>query len=166
MNQNPSTAANVITQNEEAVLPPRNFPYPIIYSSHFKFGSLTHDMILLDLWKYFDNNTLDKGTEVFAEEVRMDFADGTNFIGKRDDFMSIMKQQRQTFSSFKSYIDAIVSLKPEGKNESWSCVWGYQTGTTTAGVTSTVLINENWMFNEDGKVSYIRQFSAVPQKAS
>jgi hypothetical protein len=32
------------------------------------------------------------------------------------------------------------------------------------GVTSTALINENWMFNEEGKVSYIRQFSAMPQK--
>jgi hypothetical protein len=38
-----------------------------------------HAMIVLNLWKYFDDNTLDKGTKVFAGQIRMDFADGTNF---------------------------------------------------------------------------------------
>lgn len=151
--------------NDTSVPPVHHFPYPIQYSGDFSIGAIAHAMIVLDLWKYFDVNTLDKGTHVFAEQVRMDFADGTNFTGNRDDFMDVMKQQRKTFSSFKSTIDAIVSLKPAGKKESWGNVWGHQTGVTTGGVTSTVMINENWMFDEDGKVSYIRQFSAVPQKS-
>jgi hypothetical protein len=166
MKHNPVIVKSYLNENATDVPPSHNFPYPIIYASEFKIGSIAHAMIVLELWKDFDNNTLDKGTEVFAEQVRMDFADGTSFSGNREDFMTIMKQQRKTFSSFKSSIDAIVSLQPEGKDESWGNVWGSQTGVTTAGVTSTVLINENWMFNSNGKVSYIRQFSAVPQKAS
>jgi hypothetical protein len=163
MKQSPALSKKNVPATK--VPPSHNFPYPIHYSGDFSIGAITHAMIVLDLWKDFDNNTLDKGTKVFAEHVRMDFADGTNFIGNRDDFMNVMKQQRKTFSSFKSSIDAIVSLKPKGKNESWGNVWGHQTSVTTAGVTSTVMINENWMFDEDGKVSYIRQFSAVPQKS-
>jgi hypothetical protein len=163
MKQNPSVG---ITKNNTADVPPAHpFPYPIQYSGNFSIGGIVHAMIVLDLWKDFDNNTLDNGTKVFAEQVRMDFADGTNFIGNRNDFMDVMKGQRKTFSSFKSTIDAIVCLHPAGKNEYWGNVWGHQTGVTTAGVTSTVMINENWMFDEDGKVSYIRQFSAVPQKS-
>jgi hypothetical protein len=165
MKQNPTPAKGTVNTNATDVPPAHPFPYPIHYSGNFSIGGIVHAMIVLDLWKYFDDNTLDKGTKVFAEQVRMDFADGTNFIGNRNDFMDVMKQQRQTFSSFKSTIDAIVSLQPAGKKESWGNVWGHQTGVTTAGVTSTVMINENWMFDEDGKVSYIRQFSAVPQKA-
>jgi hypothetical protein len=163
MKHKPSSSA--AKTNDSSIPPTHHFPYPIHYSGDFSIGGIVHAMVVLDLWKYFDDNTLDKGTKVFAEQVRMDFADGTNFIGNRDDFMNVMKQQRQTFSSFKSTIDAIVSLQPAGKNESWGNVWGHQTGVTTAGVTSTVMINENWMFDEDGKVSYIRQFSAVPQKS-
>jgi hypothetical protein len=79
--------------------------------------------------------------------------------------MDVMKQQRKIFYSFKSTIDAIVSLQPAGKKELWGNVRSHQTSITTAGVTSTVMINEKWMFDEDGKVNYIRQFSAVPQKA-
>jgi hypothetical protein len=142
------------------------FVYPIIYSSNIKIGNIKYARILLDLWKDFDDNTLDKGTHVFADEVRMDFADGTNFTGKRDAFMDVMKSQRKTFKSFKSSIDVVVALKPKGKDENWACVWGSQTSVTLKKVQSTVLINENWMFDKKGKVSYIRQFSAVPQKAS
>jgi hypothetical protein len=164
MKQNPMPAKGTVNTNATDVPPVQPFPYPIHYSGNFSIGRIVHAKIVLDLWKYFDDNTLDKGTTVFAEQVRMDFADGTNFTGNRDAFMDVMKEQRQTFSSFKSTIDAIVSLQPAGKKESWGNVWGHQTGVTTAGVTSTVMINENWMFDEEGKVSYIRQFSAVPQK--
>lgn len=151
----PKTAAKTLNHG---------FPYPVSYAEDFEIGKITHAKILLDLWKDFDDNTLDKGTHVFADTVRMDFSDGTSFEGKRDAFMDVMKAQRKTFTSFVSVINAIVSLKPKGKDESWACVWGQQTS-VAAGKSSSVLINENWMFDKKGKVSYIRQFSAVPQPA-
>lgn len=143
--------------------PGHHFAYPVTYSGDFEIGKTNHAKILLDLWKDFDDNTLDSGTHVFADQVRMDFADGTFLEGPRDEFMDAMKKQRSTYSSFVSTINAIVSLKPEGKEESWACVWGQQTGVTTDNKSSTILINENWMFDEAGKVSYIRQFNAVVQ---
>jgi hypothetical protein len=158
---NPTTALK--SANENGTTTDIKFPYPIQYSSNFKIGKIDHSAILLDLWKDFDDNTLDQGTHVFADEVRMDFADGTSFSGKRDAFMDVMKQQRKTFKAFVSYIDAVVSLAPQGKNETWACVWGKQVSETQDYVHNEVLINENWMFNAEGKVSYIRQFSAVPQ---
>lgn len=163
MKQHPASSAKSVNEPNS---PAPDFVYPIIYSSHFKIGKREHAAIVLDLWKDFDDNTLDKGTHVFAEIVTMDFADGTNFHGNRKDFMDAMKSQRKTFKTFKSTIDAVVSLIPAGKDESWACVWGFQTGVTTDNKTSSVLINENWMFNKEGKVSYIRQFNAVPQLAS
>lgn len=163
MKHHPASPANTAHDPNS---PTPQFVYHIIYSSHLKIGKTEHSAIVLDLWKDFDDNTLDKGTHVFADEVTMDFADGTNFHGNRKDFMDAMKSQRSTFKSFKSTIDAVVSLIPAAKDESWACVWGFQTCVTTDNKTSSVLINENWMFNKEGKVSYIRQFNAVPQPAS
>jgi hypothetical protein len=150
---------------EEAKVDVEGFPYPITYSSDFKIDTTKHAEILLELWKDFDDNTLDQGAHVFADEVRMDCADGTNVAGTRDEFMNAMKAQRATFSSFVSTINAIVSLKPKNQPGSWACVWGEQTSVSN-GQTTTVLINENWFFDQDGKVSYIRQFSALPQKTN
>lgn len=158
---NPTTALTGTNGNGADANYP--FPYPINYSASFTIGPLGNAQVVLDLWKDFDNNTLDSGTHVFADEVRMDFADGTSFSGGRDAFMDVMKQQRKTFKAFYSYIDAVVSLAPLGKPETWACVWGKQVSETQDYVHNEVLINENWMFNADGKVSYIRQFSAVPQ---
>jgi hypothetical protein len=160
---NPTTAVKSASENGTETDDSLPFLYPIIYSANFKIGTLKHAAIVLELWKDFDDNTLDNGTHVFADEVRMDFADGTSFSGNRNDFMDVMKQQRKTFKAFISYIDAVVSLAPQGKNETWACVWGKQVSETIDYKHNEVLINENWMFDAAGKVSYIRQFSAVPQ---
>lgn len=162
MKENPALHMNNGSQNPNTSLSMPQFVYPISYSSDFKIGKSEHAAILLDLWKYFDDNTLDQGNDAFAEHVRMDFSDGTFFDGKREDFMNYMKKQRLLFQSFKSTIDAIVSLIPEGKDESWACVWGAQTSDPINGKASTAWVNENWMFNKEGKVSYIRQFTSVP----
>jgi hypothetical protein len=160
---NNPTALQSTTEKGTATEIKLPFPYPIQYSSDFKIGGIDHASILLDLWKDFDNDTLDQGTHVFADEVRMDFADGTSFKGNRYDFINVMKQQRSTFKAFISQIDAIVSLAPQGKDETWACVWGKQISETKDYVHAETLINENWMFDAAGKVSYIRQFSAIPQ---
>lgn len=141
------------------------FPYPIAYSSDFEIGKPEHAQVVLDLWKDFDVNTLDKGTPVFAEEVLMDFCDGTFFQGSRNDFMEAMKSQRATFITFVSSIDSVISLQPKGKEESWVCVWGRQDSTGKDNKAATIYINENWMFDKDGKVSYIRQLnSSLPRQ--
>ena len=140
---------------------PSQLPYPILYAGDFEIGKEEHARILLDLWKDFDVNTLDKGAHVFADEVTMEFCDGSSVTKSRDDFMAYMQEQRNSVSSFESTIDAVVSLKPKGKEESWACVWGKQTSITPDNKKQQVYINENWMFDKEGKVSYIKQFNAV-----
>src|SRR4051794_17379016 len=112
MKHNPVHAA---TENKnETNGQAHGLPYPVSYSSHFEIGKINHAKILLDLWKDFDNNTLEEGAHVFADHVRMDVCDGTFVEGSRAEFIAAMKSQRQTFTSFTSTINAIVSLSPKG----------------------------------------------------
>ena len=62
-------------------------------------------------------------------------------------------------------VDAVVVLKNKGKDESWVCVWGKEVDVMKDGKKDSTFLNENWMFNKDGKVSVIRQYAAkIPKK--
>ena len=126
------------------------------YSSDVGFGDVTYADKVVSLWKHFDANTLDSVKSYFADSVESDLP-GFNGKFSRDSMMTMVKADRARLSSCVSEFEAIVPLKASDKDENVLSVWGNET-VTAKGKKSSRDINEIWVFNKDGKVSFIRQY--------
>src|SRR5204863_9861858 len=99
--------------------------------------------------------------DAFADSVSMDLS-GTSMSGTRDSIVAGAKAFRSSFKNAVSSVDAVTTLKPKGKDETWVCVWGKEVDTHKNGKVDSVYLQENWKFNKDGKIAYVSQFSAKP----
>lgn len=138
-----------------------DYPYTANYSSNFVIGNPAHAKMILDLWKDWDDNAFDRH-DYMADTVVMFFPDGTMAKGKQQT-MDGAKKYRGGMASAKSSIDAWMPLKSTDKNEDWVAVWGSETDTWADGKTETRDIHEIWRINKDGKVDWMKQFTAKPQ---
>lgn len=144
---------------------PVAYAYTPGYSANFEIGDSKNAQIVLELWKDFDNNTLDNHKDAFADSVTIELADGSVVKGLKDSVLSSMKSYRSGFTTVVSSVDVVIPLKPKDKEESWVCVWGKEIDTDKKNKTDSAYLNENWMFNKDGKIAYMSQFRATPAKA-
>ncbi|MCW3106718.1 MAG: hypothetical protein JWQ09_1224 [Segetibacter sp.] len=141
-----------------------NYPYPINYSSQFEIGDPEKAKIILDLWKDFDNNTLDNSASKFADTVSM-LLSNTVLHGSRDSIIASAKAYRGSYSSVESKVDAVLSTKSTDKNEDWVLVWGTEVHTDKKNVTDSVHLQETWRLNKDGKVDFMMQYVRHPAVA-
>ncbi|MEO7294089.1 MAG: hypothetical protein ABIW34_13350 [Ginsengibacter sp.] len=138
-----------------------DYPYTANYSSKFAMGNPAHAKMILDLWKDWDDNAFNRH-DYMADTVVMFFPDGTMAKGKQQTMEGAMKY-RGGMTSAKSSIDAWMPLRSTDKNEDWVAVWGSETDTWADGKTETRDIHEIWRINKDGKVDFMKQFTAKPQ---
>lgn len=111
-------------------------------------------------WKYYDDNTLDKIADLFADDALATFPDGTLVKGK-DNLMKAIKDYRNSFASAVSEIDACVALKtPDDPEHEVVSIWGTETDTAKDGTVTKVHLNEVWFFNKQGKVVRVHQMAA------
>lgn len=157
-NTNDTTAMADTTAMTESV----NYAYPVAYSSDFTIGDSKYAQTVLELWKDFDNNTFDNHKDAFADSVAMDFADGSSIKSTRDSVVNSAKAYRSGLKNVASSIDVVTTLKPQGKDETWVCVWGTEVDTHNGGKVDSVYLQENWMFNKDGKIAYMSQYAQKP----
>ncbi len=133
------------------------YPYPIEYSSQFEISDPENGKMVLDLWTYYDNNTLDKVREHFADTVSVSVP-GLKMRSVRDSVLSVFQVGRNTYKSVKSTVDVVLSVRAIDKNQNWVLVWGDEIHTDQKNVTDTVAIHEAWLINNQGKVAYMEQF--------
>ena len=138
-----------------------DYPYTANYSSKFAIGNNAHAKMILDLWKDWDDNAFNRH-DYMADTVVMLFPDGTMAKGKQQAMEGAMKY-RGGMTSAKSSLDAWMPLRSTDKNEDWVAVWGSETDTWADGKTETRDIHEIWRINKDGKVDWMKQFTAKPQ---
>lgn len=136
---------------------PLTYAYTPTYSGDFETGDPKQAQLILDIWKDFDNNTLANHKDAFADSVYVDLSDGGHFAGTRDSLISTLTGYRTSLGTATSSVIAWTTLKPKGKDESWVIVWGKEVDEKN-GKKDSVNLNENWMFNKDGKISYMTQF--------
>ena len=141
-----------------------SYAYTPMYSGDFEIGDSKYAQTVLELWKDYDNNTFDNHRDAFADSVTMEFPDGSSLSGTRDSIINATKAYRSSFATAVSSVDAIVTLKPKGKDETWVCVWGREVDTHKDGKMDSIYYNENWMFNKDGKIAYMEQLAKQPPK--
>lgn len=138
-----------------------DYPYTANYSSKFAMGNPAHAKMILDLWKDWDDNAFDRH-DYMADTLVMFFPDGTMAKGKKE-ALEGAKKYRGGMTSAKSSLDAWMPLRSTDKNENWVAVWGSETDTWADGKTETRDIHEIWRINKDGKVDFMKQFTAKPQ---
>lgn len=137
--------------------------YTATYSSKFEIGNPAYTQVIINLWKDWDDNALDRSAKMFADTVAMYTADGTMVKGK-DLNLAEAKKYRGQFAAVKSTIHAIVSLKSTDRNEDWVAIWGTEEDTSKDGKKTSTNFHEVWKFNKDGKIDIMRQYQAkVPE---
>ncbi|MBN8836085.1 MAG: hypothetical protein J0I09_02405 [Sphingobacteriia bacterium] len=139
-------------------------PYKVNYSSDFEIGDSKYAKMVLDAWKDYDNGTLSNSAGVFGDSVAMHLADGSKINTKRDSAIAMVAAHRATLKSAVSSVDAVVVLKTKGKDDTWVCVWGKEVDEMKDGKKDSTILNENWLFNKDGKCVYIEQLMQMNPK--
>lgn len=142
-----------------------NQPYKVQVTK-ISIGNPAYTQKVLWAWKYYDDNTLDKIADLFADDVIATLPDGTLIKGK-DNFLTSMKDYRNSFASAVSEVVACTTLKsPDDPDREVVSIWGMETDTNKDGSVSKVHLNEVWFFNKQGKVVEFHQLSAkdAPEK--
>jgi hypothetical protein len=135
------------------------YPYTAEYSSQFVPGAPAHARLVLEVWKAWEANDLDRQAAAFADTVVMDFAHGQTVRGK-DSVLAQLKRGRSDFTTSIPAVEAWMPLKSLDRNESWVSVWTRVQETDRAGRLSVTRYHDMWRINSDGKIDYMRQYSA------
>jgi len=133
-------------------------PYKATYSSDFKMGKSALATRILEVWKDWDDNQLDRH-DYFADTVTMMFSDGMVMKGKKEN-LEAAKKYRGSFTKVVSTVHAWMPLTSNDRKEDAVCIWGQEVNTLPDGKEETRDIHEVWWFNKDGKISSMRQWTA------
>lgn len=134
------------------------YPYTADYSSDFEMGDAKNAQTLLQLYKDFDNNTLDNSKNSFAEVDTMIFADGNMFVGSRDSLITLAKKSRGQMGSVVDSVHAWIPLRSKDRNEEWVVIWTREISTDAKGKKSVRELQETWRFDKNGKVNLVYQY--------
>jgi hypothetical protein len=133
------------------------------YSSDWEMGDPKLAEKVIDLWRHYDNNTLDSVRPYFADSVYMDMP---GFSGKlhADTALAGAKADRARFSSLKSEIDVILPINAKNHpDEKIVTIWGEEAGVLD-GKTIKRRLHETWAFNNDGKVIWTIRYDGNTQQ--
>ncbi|MDB5199879.1 MAG: hypothetical protein JWO92_1842 [Chitinophagaceae bacterium] len=135
------------------------YPYKAGYSSNFTMGNPAHAKLVLDVWKDWDDNMLDRH-DFMADTIVWYLPDGSVTKGKEANLAGA-KKFRGGLTSSVSTIDAWMPLRSVDMKEDWVAVWGTETDTWPDGKVDKREIHEIWRINKDGKVDWVRQYSSA-----
>ena len=140
------------------------YPYTADYSHNFEIGNTKYAQTVLQLYKDWENNTLDNSKSSFADIDSMFFADGTMFAGTRDSLFTVAKKMRSQQATVVDSVHAWVPLRSKDRNEDWVLIWTNEISTDSKGKKTSTQLHELWRFNKDGKVDLVYQFAQQPPK--
>jgi hypothetical protein len=140
------------------------YAYTADYSHNFEIGSTKNAQTLLQLYKDWDNNTLDNSKSSFADIDTMIFYDGTMFTGTRDSFFTVAKQMRSQMVTVVDSVHAWVPLRSKDQNEDWVLIWANEISTDAKGKRTSRQLHEAWRFNKEGKADKVYQYAQEPPK--
>ena len=136
---------------------PHEYAVNATFSSDFEIGDPNQADKIVELWKQYDENTLDKGLDYFADTVTLAMHDGWKYFGTRDSLMKLMKKKRGEYSAVNSVIVGIIPLKATDLKENWVSILGTEY-TTMKNKKDSADIQEYWRFNKDGKIDLMHSY--------
>lgn len=134
-----------------------SYPYEIGYSSQFESADPEKGKMVLELWKNFDNNTIENSKDKFADTVTMKFP-GFEMHVSRDSAIAATTSHRNSFSSVVSKVDVVMSTRSTDRNGDWVLIWGREIHKDMKNVTDSVELHEVWGLNKDGKINFMEQY--------
>ena len=134
-----------------------DYPYPMAYSAKFKFIDPEKGKMVLNFCKNFENNTIDNSKSIFADKVSIDLPK-LKLKGNRDSVLSAIKLYRNSFTSFKTELDVVMSVKSTDKGDDWILVWAIDEYTDKDNVKHRIKYQQVWLLNKEGKISFMEQF--------
>lgn len=153
-----ATASTDSSTVKAASATPVTYAYTPSYSADFETADPKYAQTILELWKDYDNNTFENHKDAFADSVYLEFSDGSKFGGTRDSLLAMMKSYRTSLGTATSYPIAWTALRSKDKDETWVCIWGKEVDEKN-GKKDSINLNENWLFNKDGKISFMTQYA-------
>lgn len=158
-----SKDSTMTTANENVT-----YPYTADYSSKFEIGDAKNAKTILDLYKDWDNNTLDDSRDKFADTVTMVMSDGTTMHGSFDSINAKTKPFRNSLGTVVTRVHAVTPLRSTDKNENWVAAWFTEFRTDAKGKKDSTEFQETWRLNKDGKADLLYQYEqknpAPPKK--
>lgn len=133
--------------------------YTPTYSASFEMGDNKHAEVILALWKDWDNGNLEPSKNLFADSVRFYTSDGSLIVGPRDSAVANAQNFRNMFSAVKTTLHAVFPVKSIDKNDDWVCIWGTEVNTDKKGKVDSVVLQETWRFDKNGKIDLLYQHS-------
>jgi len=133
-------------------------PYKAAYTSSFKMGNAAYANKVLELWKDWDDNQLNRH-DYFADTVVFYLPDGSVTRGKAKN-MEMAVKFRGGMSKAVSTIHAWVPLHSTDLGDDVVCIWGTELDTYPDGKEEKRDLHEVWWFNKEGKVSAVRQWAS------
>jgi hypothetical protein len=134
-----------------------DYPYPMAYSAKFKFIDPEKGKMVLSFIKNFESTTVENSKSIFADKVSIDLPK-LKIKGNRDSVLSALKSYRNSFNSFKTELDVVMSVKSTDKGDDWVLVWAIDDYTDKDNVKHKVKYQQVWLINKDGKISFMEQF--------
>jgi len=134
------------------------YPYTAGYSSNFIMGNPAHAKMVLDVWKDWDDNMLDRHN--FMADTIVVFTPDGNVVKGKDSAMVMWKKFRSGLTATSSTVDAWMPLRSTDKNENWVAIWGTESDTYADGKIDKYDVQEIWRINKDGKADYYKQYTS------
>lgn len=127
-------------------------------SSEAVIGDPKNAENVLALFRTWDDGNLSVAKDYFADSVTMFLRNGMMVSGTRDEVLSAMQGARDGYTMMKNTVHVVfpVDLKPA--NSTWAAIWSTEAFTDKAGVTDSVVLNETWRFDKNGKVDLMYQY--------
>ena len=91
------------------------------YSAKFKFIESEKGKMVLKFCKDFENNNIDNSKGSFADKVCLDLPK-LKFKANRDSVLAALTSYRNTFSSFKTELEVLMSVGSTDKGDDWVLV--------------------------------------------
>ncbi|MBV8389055.1 MAG: hypothetical protein JO080_04570 [Mucilaginibacter sp.] len=129
--------------------------YKASYSSSFTISdNAKNEQMVLQSYKDWEDNTLKNGSTYLGDTVIMDFSNGKHLVAPRDGMLKEWQNFRDSLSSVKLNVVAVVNLHSADKNTDWVAVWYKETDTYKTGkIDSAFYQDDNNVKN--GKLIYI-----------
>jgi hypothetical protein len=159
-----NTKVEAMSGGDSTKMDNMNYPYTSDYSHDFEIGSSKNAMTLLQLYKDWDNNSLDNSKSSFAENDTMYFSDGNMFAGSRDSLFVVANQMRGQMGNVVDSVHAWVPMRSKDMNEDWVLIWTREISTDSKGKKTAKELHEAWRFDKDGKINKVYQYEQQPPK--
>ncbi len=161
-NSNKNENANPIIAASDKTQDTTGYAYKATYSSSFEMDDPTNAKILLQMYKDWDNNTLDNSTQYLADTLSFHFPDGSRWNGTKDSIWKMIKDYRNIYTIVENKVDAWLPFRTTDKHDHWVAIWAreYHTDKATGKLDSTD-IHEVWAFNNDHKVTFLSQYDGL-----